>query len=157
MYYYWPLGTSPKYSRRIRKTGFPGQTKPHFLQKCKQGTLHLLNVCHPGRSACRLLIISRGIAAFVCPSNLSEYSLVRLLFFRNLHWVFWVWIAMFGTRRTFWQHSCFRKLRFVLHNQFCRFFKLKQIWVPPYSPCSKGPFIKIFGNFKSCDISFFSS
>ena len=25
---------------------------------------------------------------FVCPSNLGEYSLVRLLFFQNLHWVF---------------------------------------------------------------------
>ena len=37
-------------------------------------------------SFCRFLC--RVASAMVCPSNLGECSLVRLLFFQNLHWVF---------------------------------------------------------------------
>ena len=77
-------GTPEEYGKPV----FRDRQNHIFFKNANRGLIHLLNVCHPGRSACRLLIISRGIAAFVCPSNLGEYSLVRLLFFQNLHWVF---------------------------------------------------------------------
>ena len=37
---------------------------------------------------------------------------------------------MFGTRRYFWQHSCFRKLQFLLLHQFCRFLNFKNLSSP---------------------------
>ena len=46
----------------------------------------------------------------------------------SLDW--WVWIAMFGTRRIFWQHSCFRNLWFLQYNQFCRFSNFKNLSSP---------------------------
>ena len=116
----------------------PGRQNQIFLKSPSRELVHLLNVCHPGRSACRLLIISRGFAAFVCPSNLCEYSLVLLLFFQNLHWVFGYGLQCFGTRRYFWQHSCFRKLQFLLHNQFLPIFKLKKSEFPRTRLVSRG-------------------
>ena len=95
-----------------------------FFENATGNLVHLLNVCHLGRFSLSFPHSTR-FHGIVCPSNLGEYSLVRLLFFQNLHWVFWVWIAMFlGTRRYFWQHSCFRKLQFLLYNQFLPIFKL---------------------------------
>ena len=63
------------------------QTQPRFYIVNPTGThVHLLNVCHSGRSALSFPLPSSS--AMVCPSNLGECSLVRLLFFQNLHWVF---------------------------------------------------------------------
>ena len=64
------------------------QTQPRFFFKNPTGNLvHLLNVCHPGRFSLSFSSSAR-FHGFVCPSNLGECSLVRLLFFQNLHWVF---------------------------------------------------------------------
>ena len=84
---YWPHGTSPKYSRRKRNTGFWADDSLIFFENATGNLVHLLNVCHPGRFSLSFPHSARFHGS-VCPSNLGEYSLVRLLFFQNLHWVF---------------------------------------------------------------------
>ena len=86
--YYWTLRTLPRYSMKKRKTGYSEQTNPHFLQKCKQGTcssVERLSSRAVSLSSPHFREVSRHL---LCPSNLGEYSLVHLLFFQNLHWVF---------------------------------------------------------------------
>ena len=131
-----------------------GQTNSQiFFENATGNLVHLLNVCHPGRFSLSFPHSARFHGS-VCPSNLGEYSLVRLLFFQNLHWVFGYGLQCWGPEETFWQHFGFRKLRFLLHNQFCRFLNFKNLSTPVLA-LFQGAFSQNFGNFKSCGISLF--
>ena len=107
-----------------------GTDKTIFFKNANRGLFHLLNVCHPGRSACRLLIISRGIATFVCPSNLGEYSLVHLLFFQNLHWVFGYGLQCLGPEDISGNILASESYNFFYTISFCRFLNFKNLSSP---------------------------
>ena len=88
---------------------------------------------------CRFLC--RVASAMVCPSNLGECSLVRLLFFQNLHWVFGYGLQCLGPE----------ELSGISFADFQHFKNLST----PVLALFQGAFSQNFGNFKSCDISLF--
>ena len=72
-----------------KKAEYPvfGQTQPNFLRKCNRESCSSVERLSSG-SVQPVVSSSARFHGFVCPSNLGEYSLVRLLFFQNLHLVF---------------------------------------------------------------------
>ena len=70
-----------------RKTGFWADNSQNCLKKCNRESRSSVERLSSG-SVQPVVSSSTRFHGFVCPSNLGEYSLVRLLFFQNLHWVF---------------------------------------------------------------------
>ena len=62
---------------------------------------------------------------------------------------------MFGTRRYFCKHSCFRKLQFLLLHQFCQFSNFKNLSSPKLA-LFQWAFSQKFWDFKLCDKSLLS-
>ena len=79
-------------------------------------------------SFCRFLC--RVASALVCPSNLGECSLVRLLFFQNLHWVFGYGLQCLGLEELSSNILVSETCDFFYTISFCRFSNLKNLSSP---------------------------
>ena len=90
----------------------------------------------------------------VCPSNLGECSLVRLLFFQNLHWVFGYGLQCLGPEELSGNILVSENCDFFYTISFADFQHFKNLSTPVLA-LSQGAFSQNFGNFKSCDISLF--
>ena len=77
---------------------------------------------------CRLLC--RVASAMVCPSNLGECSLVRLLFFQNLHWVFGYGLRCLGPEELSGNILVSENCDFFYTISFCRFSNFKNLSSP---------------------------
>ena len=124
---------------------FSGTDISHiFLKNANREHIHLLNVCRPGRSACRLLIFARFSRHCLCPSDLGECSLVFCCSLQNLHWVFGHGLQCFWDQKIFLETFLFRKVTISSTASVFADFQTLKIWVPPNSPCFKGFFEKIY-------------
>ena len=79
-------------------------------------------------SFCRFLC--RVASALVCPSNLGECSLVRLLFFQNLHWVFGYGLQCLGLEELSSNILVSETCDFFYTISFCRFSNFKNLSSP---------------------------
>ena len=80
----------------------------------------------------------------LCPSNLGEYSLVRLLFFQNLHWVFGYGLQCLGPEDISGNILVSENYNFFYCNQFCRFLNFKNLSSPELA-LFQGAFSQNFG------------
>ena len=77
-----------------------------------------------------LSFLCRVASALVCPSNLGEYSLVRLLFFQNLHWVFGYGLQCLGLEELSSNILVSETCDFFYTISFCRFSNFKNLSSP---------------------------
>ena len=80
----------------------------------------------------------------VCPSNLGEYSLVRLLFFQNLHWVFGYGLQCLGLEEFSSNILVSETCDFFYTISFCRFSNFKNLSSPELA-LMQGAFSQNFG------------
>ena len=114
---------------RMPDSSYSDQTQLSLQRKSNRdpGFICWTSVIRVGQ-LCRFLC--RVASAMVCPSNLGECSLVRLLFFQNLHWVFGYGLQCLGLEELSSNILVSETCDFFYTISFCRFSNFKNLSSP---------------------------